>query len=217
VAKADRQPAPKRVSLKAVSDVLQERAGESLLGIKRFVLRLIAEVRYRHRGPEDPPSDFCRGDIGSFTLDGSDVINALCVSARGAYRLPGVSFDWADVAAEYPELGTEPPEPGRSHVEVSFSTSLMRRLEVLVEWLAKLWRAPAPRKWVRGEELEWLGEWIDRDPPPSEWGEKKAWGRRVLHQMRIDFDGKQTWHDEDTVRKKAGDILRDRASRTQKK
>src|SRR5262245_47867111 len=118
VAKADRQSALTFVSLKAVIVVLENRAGENLQAIKRFIVQGMCDgsLRYRHRDSREPPPEFLRSAdrfsfnfADSFTFNGNDMINPV-VRGGYAYTLHGVSLAWEDVIKTYPQLGAAPPE-----------------------------------------------------------------------------------------------------------
>lgn len=145
MAKANRQTARTFVSLKAVSDALQNRAGQSEQRVKEFIIlgMYCGGLRYRHCAPGEPPPNLLGiAPPEDYTFDGSDIISPVLIIADMGpepreYRIPGVSIAWEDVVAKFPELGAEPPKLGTSRVEVSFATPLMRWFEKL---MARLWR-----------------------------------------------------------------------------
>ena len=230
MAGADRQTAPNFVSLKAVSDALVNRAGESAGGVKRFVVRGMAEgsLRYHHRGSAEPPPSFFRGHPDSFIFDGSDMTNPVCEGGY-AYTLPGVSLAWEDVIAAYPELGAEPPELGRSRVEVSFAAPLMKWLGSLMTWLGALRKpapsaeeepgapatAPAPKKKRlrrRDEALDWLLEKKEQNPP--KYWKKMEWCRERLKEGSAEFvEGEFPWGSAESILSKLNDLIAGRLVR----
>jgi len=219
VAKADQQPAPNFVPLKAVCDALENRAGESVQGVKRFVVQGMAsgDLRYCHRGSVDPPSSFFRGYPDSFIFDGSDMINPV-VEDGYAYRLRGVSLAWEDVIATNSALrDIELPQLGMPRFEVSLAVPLMQ----LVRRFAAPRRRPAPlaeaapvkkplRK--RNEALDWLLEKKERDPP-KHW-KKLEWCRERLKEGPKEFvEGEFPWSSAESIVSKLNDLIAGRLVR----
>ena len=227
VAGADRQTAPNFVSLKAVSDALVNRAGRERRGreaVRRSEVWPRVAFAITIAVQRSRPPAFSAAIPTTFIFDGSDMTNPVCEGGY-AYTLPGVSLAWEDAIAAYPELGAEPPELGRSRVEVSFAAPLMKwlgSLMIVVGSAAKAGTVGGRRTGSAGakeEELrrrdeapDWLLEKKEQNPP--KYWKKMEWCRERLKEGSAEFvEGEFPWGSAESILSKLNDLIAGRLVR----